>query len=198
MAGTEARYSNSVAPGESYQYGASFVGGFGSLPERSQGLGQSGVLTGFSGVLLLNYTRAPKSMPLSNMSYVTSASGVAAATPTLIRYAVYTLDASGNLTLAASSANDTSLFAVSSTRYTKAVSGSLQIVKGQWYAVGLLMVSGVALPNLLASVTPTTNFNVYNLAPRIAGQLAGQSDLPASISAGSVASINVLLWAELT
>jgi hypothetical protein len=137
-------------------------------------------------------------MLLSNMSYITSASGTAGATPTLVRYGVYAVDAAGNLTLGASSTNDTSLFAASATRYTKAMAGSLQLVKGQWYATGLLMVSAAALPNLMAAVTPTTNFVVYNTAPRMAGQLAGQSDLPASIAVGSVASTNVFIWAELT
>lgn len=197
MAGTGARYDNSVVPGEGYQYGASLASGFGTLPLRSQGLGTSGILTGFTGTMLLAYTRAPKSMLLSNISFI-SATLAAGATPTLVRYGVYTVDTAGNLTLAASITNDTTIFSATSTRYTRAASGSLQIVKGQWYAVGVLIVTAAAMPSIMAAVTPTTNFPVYNLTPRIAGQVASLADLPASVTAGTVASTNILLWSELT
>jgi len=194
VAGTNARYEAYVS-GEDYQYGASLTSGFGTLPERREGLGAN-VLTGQAGIVFLAYVRAPKSMVLANIGMVSTTQ--AAVGSTLVRFGVYTIDGSGNLTLAASTTNDTSIFSVASTRYTKAASGSLQLVKGQWYAQALLIVGASTMPGVMGAVTPSTNFNVYNLAPRLAGQLAGQTDLPASIAVGSVASTNIVLWAELT
>src|SRR5690348_10707358 len=53
---------------------------------------------------------------------ISSSSTAAGATPTLVRFGLWTVAANGDLTLVASTANDTTLLASTFTAYTKALS----------------------------------------------------------------------------
>lgn len=100
----------------------------------------------------------------------------ARSTPTLIRIGLYTVAANGDMTLVASTPNDTALLASSYTPYEKALSVAYTFVPGQRYAAALLEVA-------------TTPGNVYGcpsfvsnagISPRICATKTGLSDLPAS------------------
>lgn len=136
-----------------------------------------------SGNLRLTYCTARRTETVSSIS-VFSGGAAAAATPALIRLGVYAVAANGGLTLVGSTDNDPSLLATASTKYTKALTGPLQLVQGQRYAVGLLVVTGAAAPTVAGAVLlPTAEAGE---APQIGGLVSGQADLPATISAGSV------------
>ena len=107
-------------------------------------------------------------------------STAAGATPTLVRFGLYTVDSSDNLTLVASTANDTSLLAVANARSQKALSSSYDVVEGTRYAFAVLVVTAATAPVLLGFAGG--NSAEMGVAPRISGLVGGQTDLPASLT----------------
>lgn len=143
-----------------------------------------------SGKLALSFFTATKSETINNVRAVT-ADIAAAATPTLCRIGIYSVDpVTKDLTLVASTANDTTLFAAIDTTYTKALSAPLYKNKGQRYAVGVLIVSAAAMPTLIGK-TYRSPANEAFMQPHIVAALSGQSDLPATISDSSLAATSV-------
>lgn len=132
-----------------------------------------------SGSMEMAMFTAHKSQSVSNIR-VRTATG-AAATPTLVRLGLYELSGT-TWTLIGSTANDTALLSSSGTTYTKALSSPASVTKGMRYAVGILVVSGAAMPTLRGMVTIGS---INALAPRKSGARASLSDLPASFSDSS-------------
>jgi hypothetical protein len=145
--------------------------------------------------LRLVYFTARKS-EITTAVKVYTGSTAAAATPTLCRIGLWSVDASGNLTLVASTANDTTLFAATSTAYPKSWSTPYSKVAGQRYAAGALVVSATTMP------TFGGNSVIYSAeavgVPVMAAALSSQSDLPASISAGSLSSSGQRIYAVIS
>lgn len=111
----------------------------------------------------------------------------AGATPTLIRFGIYSVDSSsGDITLVASTPNDTTLLAATNTRYTKALSASFNKVAGTRYAVGGLVVTAAAAPTVSMCAVPVPEAGE---APRVTASVSGQADLPASVAAGSLTNV---------
>lgn len=133
--------------------------------------------------LRLSYFTAVKS-ETSTQVRIISGSTAAAATPTLVRFGLYSVAANGDGTLVAATTNDTSLLAATATAYTKAWASPYNVVAGTRYAFGVLVVSGATMPLLVGSgINDATEVAI---APRITGAIGGQADLPASFLAGSV------------
>ena len=146
-----------------------------------------------SQTLLLTYFSAYVNMVSKNVT-VPTGNTAAAATPTLCRVGLYTIDGAGNLTLVASTVNDTAMFSAANAHYVKPWQVPVTINKGQRYALGTLVVTGVATPTLngapvIGAIAATT--------PRLNGSLAAQADLPSSITAASVATTNAMVYGEL-
>jgi hypothetical protein len=122
---------------------------------------------------------------------ITTGSGTTPGTITsLSRIGVYSEAGNGDLTLVASTVNDTSLFATNSTEYTKSFAGSFSKTAGQRYAVAVLIVSTNTLPTFIGP-HPNNSAAVgtmYGRAPRVAGQITGQTDLPGTSAAGTITS----------
>lgn len=137
-----------------------------------------------SGIVRLTYFTARKTETINSVRVGTHTTA-AGATPTLCRIGIYSVDGSGNLTLVASTANDTALFAAASTTYTKALSASWSKTAGQRYAVGVLVVTGATAPTIQGQILSIADELAQ--APRLCGARSGQSDLPSSISVGNVA-----------
>lgn len=147
-----------------------------------------------SGSLRLCYFTARKT-ETSTQGKVTTASTAAGATPTLCRFGVYSVATNGDLTLLSACANDTTLFAAASTAYTRSWTASFAKVAGVTYAFGVLVVTGAAQPTFpgliyASAVTPTT-------APKRTAQLSGQTDLPASIVAGTLGGSAIAVYGEI-
>jgi hypothetical protein len=149
-------------------------------------------ITMTSGTIVFGYFVAEQDVTIANLA-ASSSSTAAAATPTLIRMGVYSCDASGNLALLAGTTNDTSLFAAIGTEYSKALDTPVALTKGTRYAYGLLIVSGTTMPTIMAQAAVGAQ-GVFARAtskrPRRSSALAGQTDLPASVSSGAVATKN--------
>jgi hypothetical protein len=141
----------------------------------------------------ITYWVAPYSFLATTMEWGTTGTA-AGATPTLVRYGLYSVDqVTQNGTLVASTANDTALLAGTNTRYPKAFSTPVQVVAGNRYASALLVVTGAALPTI-----PTVAGAVGGLLavrPYISATLASQTDLPATFTdAGVAATTNTMYF----
>lgn len=138
-----------------------------------------------SGVLRLTYFNADRSLTATKVRTCTG-STPAAATPTLCRVGLYTVADSGDLTLAASTASDTSLWSMALSPHETNLQAPVAIVAGQRYALGVLCVTGATAPQVLGGVTLGGGWIMRTQLPTLVGGLSGQSDLPAAIPAGSV------------
>lgn len=158
-----------------------------------QNCGLNNVPTMTSGVLRFAYFTPPATTVVSKC--VTSTGGTAAgATPTLCRVGLYSVAANGDLTLVASMANDTTMWASTNTEYEKNLSASYTVVGGQRYAAAALCVTGTTPPNLFGAVPSHGASAVFARAPRLAAIVNSQTDLPASVSVGSLSNSTTSLW----
>ena len=119
----------------------------------------------------------------------------AAATPTLVRFGVYWAAANENLTLVASTVNDTALFAAASTVYEKPLSVTVHLTAGQRYAYGFLIVTAAAAPTTHGMIFLTSTEAA--VPPRLNGFVASQTDLPSTIAAGSVSASTTNMYMAL-
>ena len=125
----------------------------------------------------------------------------AAAGVTLCRYGLYTSDASGNATLVARTASDTTIFNANNTVFTRALDttggypASYTLNAGTRYAVAMCLsasntgaVSGVSCPGVIAA-----------LSPRFQGVRTGANDLLTSQGSGQYnGTVGQAYWARLS
>ena len=137
-----------------------------------------------SGNLNLTYFTCDQNATWANIG-VRTGSTAAGATPTLVRWGLYSEAGNGDLTLVASIASDTTLFAAASGTYSKTITTPIAVTKGQRYASAWIVVSAAAIPSLVGG-----GFNAgaeTMVAPRLAVVIAGQTDLPSSITNATIA-----------
>ena len=155
----------------------------GDRPETMPRISAAAAGNTASGEVHLSFFTPAENVTISNISMVTS--GTAAATVTLIRMGLYTVDGSGNVALVAQTASDTTLFNAINTTFTRAFSttggypATYNLVAGTRYAVGFIVVA-TTRPTLYHG--STQNLAITSLEPRIAAVLASQSDLPTAIN----------------
>jgi hypothetical protein len=147
-----------------------------------------------TGNLRLSYFQARKTETTTQVRISTGGTA-AAATPTLCRIGLYSIAASGDGTLVASTVNDTTLFAAVNTAYLRSWSSSYAKSAGLWYALGVLVVSGAATPTFLGTtaVTPSE----LAISPRLTGNIGSQADLPSSFTAGSLTTTGSRIYAAI-
>lgn len=137
-----------------------------------------------SGSLRMAFFTASRSLTAGQVRII-SGGTAAGATPTLIRVGLYSIDGSGNGTLVASTANDTTLLAGTNTVYTKALSSTYEIGSGRRYAAGILVVTGATAPTVQGASSSLSGTECQQ-APTISALLSGLADLPASFTAASL------------
>ena len=140
-----------------------------------------------SNILHLTYLYPQENRTVSDLTvYVRDAGGAA----TTAQLGLYSVDGSGNLTLLESTTNDTDLLTSAWTDKTKALSDSVDLVAGNAYAIGYLLVTS----NSVGSVEGMGGrWGLHVSAPRLAGKLDGQTSLPSSITAGSILDNGIML-----
>lgn len=137
----------------------------------------SATATPASQALQLTYFTARKSETITKL--MVSVESQAASGLTYGALGLYTIDGSGNGTLVASTANDTSACNTTNSLYTPSLQASYNKVAGQRYAFAALFV-GTVMPILTAR---PGNSSVYsNQTPRLTGVITAQSSLPASFT----------------
>lgn len=154
-------------------------------------------LTMSSGTLRLTYFTSRKTETVTQAKVYT-ANTAAGATPTLIRIGLYTEAGNGDLTLVASTPNDTSLLSGANAEYAKSFSASYGLVLGSRYAIGLIVVTAAAAPTVVGNTFGgIVNGAMPNRAPRLVSVFTGQTDLPSSITNANQAATFNRLYAEI-
>jgi hypothetical protein len=138
-----------------------------------------------SGRLQLTYWTARSTATYGNVR-VNVGTVAAAATPTYAAIGVYQVNADDSLTLIGSTASDTTLFNGTFAAPTRALQAAVNLVAGQRYALGILVVTAAATPTFYGS--KVNSLEAAAQQPFIAATVASQSALPASIAVGSLSS----------
>lgn len=136
-----------------------------------------------SGAVRFAYFTAPRNMAVSRLS-LSSGTTAAGATPTLVRFGLYSVAANGDLTQLSQTASDTGVFAAAGTFYERALGSAVTLTEGQLYAVAAIVVTAAAAPSVQGALAGTGPDNA--LAPRLSGTVTGQTDLAASYTAGQL------------
>jgi hypothetical protein len=126
--------------------------------------------------LRLAYFTAPVTKTVTTIGVLSGAT--AAGTPTLVKFALFSGVGTGTQTRIGVTAHDAALLAGTNTIYTKAMLASAQIVKGQRYAIGVLVAAGT-YPSLGGALLTA---NLVEATPKMAQILASQADVPTSIT----------------
>jgi hypothetical protein len=138
-----------------------------------------------SGAVRFGYFTARRSGTCTGIR-VPSGGTAAGATPTVVRFGLYAVDSSGNLTLLSATVSDTTVFAGTFTSYTRSLAASQSITLGSLYAIGIIVVTGAQIPSIAGGNYAGGAENL--LYPPIASVLTGQSNLPSSVAVGSLTS----------
>ena len=152
-----------------------------------------------SGTLYLAYFTASRTETINTLtSYVGNTA--AGATPTLCRMGIYSIASNGDGTLVASIANDTTLWSAALTAPARALTASFSKVQGTRYAIATLIVTAAAVPSFFGPPLQGAGYidALLGEAPRRCGQIAAQTDLPASFLVGSLANSRRLFAARLS
>lgn len=191
-------YSNPVTP-TGLEWRAAdpdgLAAGMTTLYRHLMGQNTNVALGAASGNLRLAYFTAPRAEVWTQVGWV-GGTVAAGATPTLVRWGLYLVAANGDLTLVASTPNDTALFAVASAAGSKSFSVPYAAVAGQRYAIGVLVVSAAAIPSI-QGVSLNQATVQASLAPRITGVIPAQADLPLAPLAGAVNASNAAFGAQI-
>jgi len=184
----DARLSNSIV---------SAMGMSGSvvdvLPRLHCGNTYSGLT---SGAILWTFFTPQKTITVDRITMATGS--IASGSLTLARMGLYTFDET-TATLVARTASDTTLFAATSTLYTKLFDtaggypASYQLVAGTRYGVAVIC-TGTTMPTLVSDVVNNT---IAAQTPRLYGYRTGQSDLLTTNTSFTVTSSNPI-WARLS
>lgn len=134
-----------------------------------------------SGTVHLTYFTGRKSQTITQVA--TAVYGTAGASLSKARLGLYRSDGT-TLTLEASSAHDAALWSATFTTYTKALSAPWVEVAGTRYAFAIFAVGAGATPILGCQ---QNRYQDVAYPPRIQGELAGQTDLPATIAESGLA-----------
>ncbi|GAA4824362.1 right-handed parallel beta-helix repeat-containing protein [Streptomyces ziwulingensis] len=145
-----------------------------------------------SGTLRLGYFTARRTATVTALR-INSGSTAAGATPTLVRAGLYSVDSAGALTLMSAITSDTTLLAAALTTYSRTLAAPQQVVAGQRYAIGVMVVTGATAPTLTGCLAATAGEN--SISPQLCSVITGQSDLPSSLAAGALSTTQSLIYA---
>jgi hypothetical protein len=159
-------------------------------------LAGSQAITSQSQRLRVTYFRARKTEAITQIRMM-SGSTAAGAAPTLVRFGIYTCTAAGDGTLAASIANDVTIFAGANTEYLRALTAPLAKVAGQLYAACSLVVTAAAAPTIAGTSTTASMTASYGRSPFMGAFLDGQANLPAAFTLAALTLSNNQVYADL-
>jgi hypothetical protein len=150
-----------------------------------------------SGAIRLTYFTPYRSMTVSQATIYVTAAGSGY---TLARMGLYTVDGSGNHTLVARTASDTTIGTTSNSLSTRSFAtagsypASYSLVSGQRYALAAVFVSG-SQPTLTACLP-----NLSSGTPTLAAGVTAQTDLPASIPSThpNLFTGSVMIWGRFS
>jgi hypothetical protein len=148
-----------------------------------------------NGTVQLTYLTAPVDLTIGKLFAIVR--GTAAVTPTLARLGLYTVAANGDLTLVARTASDTALFNATFTLFERSLSttggypATYALTAGSVYAVAQIVVGAATLPALYSANVPGV---AATWDPVLCQTRTGQTDLPTSMTAASLAGASTLIY----
>lgn len=140
-----------------------------------------------AGIFYVTFFTPSKDLAVSNLSFASGST--VSASLTLARMGLYSVAGNGDLTLLAGTTSDTTLGNTANTLYTKSIT-TQNLVKGTRYATGIIF-TGTTMPNAKGSGIVS---GMSALAPKLSCQQGSQTDLPASVVAGSQANSGTAIW----
>lgn len=146
-----------------------------------------------AGSLSLTYFTAQKTETVNQVRTCTGSA--AAVDATLCRIGIYEVDVSNNLTLVASTENDTALWSEIGVTYSNVLMSSFTKKRGVRYAVGELIVGATSTPDLLGQTQLVGDEAAQS--PRLSGLVVDQADLPTDIPAELISGTAVQVYAVL-
>lgn len=150
-----------------------------------------------SGRIVFTYFTAAYDQTVRSLGAYTG-SAAAAATPSLCRLGLYAVDPlTEDLTLLTQTANDTTMFDSSATRFVRPVEVAVDVVAGGRYAFAPICVSAAAMPSLYSSGVAGGSGVTSQVPPRVQAQLSGQADLPATVANSGLAVAGVGYYGEV-
>jgi hypothetical protein len=154
---------------------------------------QMGSLTLPNGAVRFAYFTASRNETVANLSLSTG-TAAAAATPTLVRFGLYSVAANGDLTQLAATVSDTTVFAATLTRYPRALSTPVTLTEGAQYAIAALVMTAAAAPAVVGALCATPADNGA-LTPRLCHVLTAQTDLAATYALTGLAQSQSFMYA---
>lgn len=136
-----------------------------------------------------------------NVSQISVYSNVAGTGQTLVRLGLYAYNET-TLTLVARTDSDPSMFSSATTLYTRSFStvggypSTYELVAGSRYALGLIVVGSTNCVTCIDTSANSINIVLSQLAPKMYGGLASQSDLPASYD--GALSYGIAVWGRVS
>jgi len=134
----------------------------------------------YSNLFSVGYLYPTQNRTVNNLSiFVRTAGGVA----TIARLGLYSVAGNGDLTLLASTTNDTALLTSAWTTKTKALDVPVSLVAGNTYAIGYLIVTA----NAVGSIEGLSGrWDILAIPPRMSAKVEGVAALPASVTAATL------------
>ena len=154
-------------------------------------------LTGITlqdGTVRLGYFTAQKTETVTQMAIHTGTTA-AGATPSLIKYAVYSVGGDGKALTArlAVTNSNTALLAAASQQYAQSFAGgNAELVEGQRYALAVLLKSAAVAPTLAGVLGASSA--LISAPPRLAGTITSQTDLASSYTAAEISDSGALIY----
>lgn len=145
-----------------------------------------------SGTMRLGFFTAAQTLLMSNVRILTGA--VAAGfLPSVLKVGLYSVAPSGTLTLAAATNNAPGAMITPLLSAPVPLATSYQIQVGARYALGLLIVTAAATPQIFGTLSPD-----QLVLPTHAGIVTGLANLPGSVALESITSDFVYPYLSLT
>lgn len=155
----------------------------------ARALNSSNTIGMTSGSSRLTYFTARKSGAYTSIklfSGSTVSSGL-----TIARAAIHSVASNGDTTVLASTTNDTTLFAATNTAYTKSLSATVNLVRGNRYAFELLELGTPGNKPGMAAFSGTGGSSTLGAhtidEPRVAALINGQTDIGTGYTAAAIA-----------
>jgi hypothetical protein len=130
-----------------------------------------------SGATRFAYVTAQANMTITRLA-ISSGDIAAGATPDLVRYGLYSVDASGGLTQLATTVSDTSALSVARQSYPLSLQTPVAITDGQLYAIAAIVHTAATAPTVMGVRCATAADTA--LSPRLTAFYQGGADLESS------------------
>lgn len=176
-------------------WGEVITQGNGGVANMNRRIGIISAIAILSGTVYFTVFKSPKSFTPASIKM---GNGTAATAVTLAKMGLYSINPlSLEMTLIASTANDTTIFNTANVANQRNFVAAPSLLSGSWYATALIVVGTGTMPAIMGPPASAYTSIFTQVAPRLCGSRSGQTDFPATITAGQIAPSGLQGYAEL-